>query len=496
MSAAEFMNRNSLMINDESIAGRPVIKDAMSYFWPTLITLVTLIHWGILYFHIPVFTRIPGWFFPFTAKPWGSPWLILGMVGFSVIVLAWVAARATTGIGARLVLLIILGFTLQHGFALTEGRGIDGIRDRMVKTMHAEFPQAAVCLDNSAAVVSDYERLADSGALGICARVKPPGQLLIYMANERIANLIRPQTTREERLAWSITFASYVWPLFCYLAVVPMFFLCRLLFGQEKALVACMLYLYVPSVDLMTLHTDQAFFPLFVTACLLCASLACSRRSFSLAFLTGLLIYGLVFLSFGLLPVCFFVAVIVFLFTLEFRPLKLDVGLFCKMTAGIVLALPTADIFSRVFFNYDIFVRYSKATAYVSEWKGWTWHPKIVIGSGVMNLLEFTVWVGFPLAILCGLSFFRSVGSVFKGKPEPIAFVSVSLFICLIVATFFGKTAGEYGRYLIYMVPLVCMIAADEISTGFAGIRGPAIALILFLQAGTVYFTKVFQDFY
>jgi hypothetical protein len=479
----------------EEIACAPCTKDRNKYFWPAVITVATFTHWAVLCFHIPVFSGISGWFYPFTSKPWGSPWLIAGMIGFSVIVLALALSKAT-GVAAKLVLLIILGFTLQHGFALTEGRGIDGVRDRMVHTMHAEFAQAAACQADAGALVADYERVADSGALGICARAKPPGQLLLYVANERLANLIKPQTAPEERLAWSTTFAAYVWPLFCYLVIVPMFLLCRSLLDQEKALVACMLYLYVPSVSLITLHTDQAFFPLFVTTCQLCASAACAKRSFALAFLTGLLIYGVVFLSFGLLPVCFFVAAIVLIFTVNFRPLKLHMGLFIIMAAGIVLGLLTADISARLLFNYDIFVRYQKATALLHEWKSWTWSPKIVIGSGIMNLLEFTVWVGFPLAILCGLSFFRSVSSVFKGSPKPVAFVNVSLFICLIAAVFFGGTAGEYSRYLIYMIPLVCMVAADEIFTGFSNIRAPIMALILILQAGTVYFTKVFQDFY
>jgi hypothetical protein len=483
------------VIVHEKMKERPKINDPKLYFWVSFIAVVTLIHWAVLCFHVPVFSVISGWFYPFTSKPWGPPWLILSMVGLSAVVLALILRKAG-GITPKLILLIILGFALQQAFALTEGRGIEAIRDRMVYTGHAEFPEAAVHQDNAAWMVSNYEHLADSRELKVSARAKPPGQLLLYIASERIANLINPRTTPEARLAWSLTFAAYVWPLFCYLAVIPMFFLSWSLLDQERALGACVLFLYVPSVNLITLHTDQAFFPLFFTTCLLCANTAFSRRSFCLAFLTGLLICWVVFLSFGLLPIFFFVGALGLLYGLTFRPVRVNIKLICKIALGVILGLVVADMFLRGFLNYDIFVRYRKATSVLSEWKSWTWRPKIVIGSGIMNLLEFTVWVGFPLAILCGLSFFRSVGSVFKGSPKPIAFINITLFTCIILTTFLGGTAGEYSRYLIYMVPLVCMVAADEIFTGFSNIRAPIMALILILQAGTVYFTKVFQDFY
>ncbi|HMK35400.1 MAG TPA: hypothetical protein VK463_10060 [Desulfomonilaceae bacterium] len=482
--------------NENKDLEHPVTTARSGYFWLGFITVVTLLHWVILCFHLPVFTRISGWFFPFTSKPWGAPWLILALVGISVIVLAWLVPHTRIGVYEKLVLLIILGFGLQHGFALLEGRGIDGIRDRMVHTMHAEFPEVAIHQESAISLISNFEHLADSGILGICARVKPPGQILLYMANERMARLISPQTSLEGRLAWFKTFASYFWPFWCYLTIIPLYFLCRSLLGTGEGMLPCMLYLYVPSVNLITLHTDQAFFPFFSVACLLCASIACSKRSFSLAFVTGCLLYGIIFLSFGLMLALCLVAAILLSFSIEFRPVNVDVRLIGKFMTGMVLGLLVADICSRVFLNYDIFLRYHKSTAYHSAWKSWTWDPKIVFGSGVMNLLEFTVWVGFPLAILGGLSFFRSVDSLLKGKPNCLAFLNMGLFMSILAAAFFGGTAGEEGRLLIFLVPLVCLSSGHEILTRFSDARTAAVALILILQGGTVYFTKVFQDFY
>jgi hypothetical protein len=35
--------------------------------WPIVTGIVTLIHWGILVLHIPLFTSLPGWFWPFVS---------------------------------------------------------------------------------------------------------------------------------------------------------------------------------------------------------------------------------------------------------------------------------------------------------------------------------------------------------------------------------------------------------------------------------------------
>ena len=108
----------------------------------------------------------------------------------------------------KLLLLFLLGVSLQFGFAFIEERGLDAIRDRMVDTGHAEFATIAVQQDSLLYVASHYESLIESGQLGEYAPSKPPGTLLFYMVTEKLAGVLAADDDTDSNTNLDITAAG------------------------------------------------------------------------------------------------------------------------------------------------------------------------------------------------------------------------------------------------------------------------------------------------
>ena len=124
----------------------------------------------------------------------------------------------------------------------------------------------AVKVDNIADFIRDYEANVKGNKLGFFAPSKPPGTMLAYVLSDRLANngistdpTDKAKTAeRENRL---VKFATYTWPVIATLPIFFIFLLGRRLFDERSAILAALLYVTVPSVVLINLHTDQTFYP-------------------------------------------------------------------------------------------------------------------------------------------------------------------------------------------------------------------------------------------
>lgn len=465
------------------------------FLFPTVIITITLAHWGILILQQPLFTQLPDWFWPFIDKPPGPPWLLFLLMTVPLGIIH-IILKERNQYALKLLLLILLGFSMQLGFALLEGRGIDGIRDRIIRTGHAEFAKIAVQQEDTLRVISDYEHLLESGELGLFAHSKPPGQLLLYIFTQRVSNAIHPKSDHKEKLHRFRTVASYLWPFLSYFVLIPLFYFNRLFLNSEQAILTCILYLFIPSVNLITLHTDQVFFPCFFMTCILLASLSCCKKSIALSAVTGIFIYLTLFCSFAFLCVFPFVLGTCIFFSHDFKNKKTDVSLFAKTVFTIFLWVIVSDICFRILFNYDILLRYQKAVAYHLAWKGWDSTLKTVLTYAGVNSVEYIVWIGIPVTCLACLTVFRSAKRIIQHKFEAKSLQFLILAGVLFMLIFFGRTKAEVARLWLFLVPYICTAGANELATRFKKNRNHKIYLIIFLQGGTVYLTKTCQDFW
>jgi hypothetical protein len=473
------------------------------------VVLLTLVQWIMLGYELPFLFRLPGWFWQPIHKACDS--LLSGVVilvcaGCALWVVmghqAWLAREPCKRAMLKLGLLICLGYCIQMGYGYLEGRGIDGIRDRMVKTGHAEFARVAVQQDSILRVMTDYENLLERGELGRFAKSKPPGTLVLYMVTERLSRLLTSPQGTQKRFEHFATVSAYLWPFISVLVLLPVFFFVRTFLSPERALYACLLLMAIPSVNLMTLHTDQTFYPLLFMTSIYSAMLACQTGRLYLAVVSGVCFYVAVYCSFvlvGAMPISALVSFAV----LSHPESKPSTSLpnhylwqYSKTWLVILAIIVGLGLLFWLALHYDVFRRYQDAVAHHVAWKRWRPGMQERLYFGLLNLLEFFFWLGMPVAV-ASLAHMRYAMKKAAFQQVSLSInLSLALLGSLLYLAFFGKTKGEVARLWLFLVPLVTITAVEFLHVRFKSHLKLVISCLFILQLLTVYFIKRFQDFW
>ncbi len=458
--------------------------------------LLALVHLSVLGLQLPLLAALPGWMFVPQSKQLGPPLLVLALA--CVPALGWLLLERVRG-RPWLVLcaLVLLGYGSQQGFAWSEGRGIDGMRDRIVHTGHAEFALEAVQQSSMWSVATNYEAKLADRELGPYAHTKPPGQLLFYMATERLARGLAHAPTPQARLEALRDLAAVLWPLLSYAVLVPLFLALRLLVDETTALCACLLYLVVPSVTLMTLNTDEVLIPLLFMLPVFMSARAQRTRSAWWAVCAGAWLYLGAFVTFPVLlaaPVAAGFAAAVALqpgvaATSPGRAL-VRTGLwaaagFCGLFALFALGL-----------HYHFATRLRGALVFHARWKAWHGGAAETVYFAWLNGLEFAVWAGVPLSVFALAGVRRSLLRALRGDRSGLVLPALVATAVLLALAFLGHTKAETGRLWLFLVPLGCALCAVELRAGSRRRPRATLALVLALQWLTVLLTKAGQDFW
>jgi hypothetical protein len=476
--------------------GAPRLERAVEFLLDPIV-LLTVVHLSILALRLPLLERLPGWFPRLYFKALGPWYLLLGLA--AVPALGWLLARTLKASRfASIVVLILSGFVLQQGFAWSEGQGFDGIRRSIVSSGHAEFAEVAVQQPSMSDVIVEYEEKLQYEELGTYAHSKPPGTLLFYMATERVARSLAPNESATGRLKATRNLAAAIWPLIAYLPLLPLFYTLRRFIDDTTAYVGCLLYLVVPSVTLMTLHTDQCLFPLLFTSTTWMAAESQMRRSATWAFVTGACLYLSAFFTFALLlaiPMAAAFAIATELQTT--KRLKAGAPSRALLKTGIAAAAGfiLVGLEFRVAFGYDFFTRLEAATLYHAGWRTWRGGAYETFYFAWLDYLEFAIWVGIPLTLLSIGAARRAILRAVNGNMRELVLPSLVVVLSFLYLGFFGKTKAESARLWLFLVPMCCGLAAVELRDRYPLQRGAFTTIVVALQWLTVYLTKMWQDF-
>jgi hypothetical protein len=452
----------------------------------------------ILTLRLPVFKSIPGYFWHFMeihVTPLPNWWLLVPVILLATAVISLIGRSPQRSV-LNILLLIVLGYVIQMSFGFMSGRGIDGIRSRMVVTGHAEFARVAALESDMLKVASDYENFCRSDTSLKYVNTKPPGHLLFHMFAQKVSNLIKPRHSPQERFERLVTFASLVFPLVTYLVLVPMYLFGKLFFGDFEVLMACCFYVVVPSVVLVTLHLDQVLYPFLFIMTLYLVAKSVQRGSLTVGGVAGGLMYLSTFVSFSLLsviPLALGVVLVMFYSTQKDRVAWHNlVRALVGLTAGFVILLLTG----LWLLDYNPLLRFSSAMAYHRTWKHWQ--------SGVMpslkfagpNLFEFAWWLGLPLAALFVIRSVQAIRTIRKQRLSAANQITLMTAAALLLLALFGQTKGEVARLWIFLMPLVCFgVAASVVG---AAKRNVWVVLSYFwgLQLLITLLIKRYQDFW
>ena len=457
------------------------------------VVVATLAHLAILASGLPLLGILfLVWRIPPARKLLGPLWLAALLVVPAAVL--WAMLRERGGHTYKVLGLIALGYGLQLGLGFSEGRGIDGLRDNMVRGVHASFAVAAGRQENAVDVIRRYESLVASGELGPFAASKPPGVMLLYMATQKLSSLVDPQPTPELRTERLRTFAAWLWPLCAYLVLLPLYFFARPLIGPDASLLACMLYVLVPAVQLMPLHTDQTFFPALHTASALATAHAFLRRSTLAPILTGGWLWVSAFCSFPMgLGAGFGLAAAYGLAGRDGRP-ELDLRQLARTSALIVATLLSIQLAFALWLDYDVLHRYAAAMDYNYRWQKWDGSFPRAVFWALHNFVTIALVFGLPLTLTAALGIAQSLGKLQRRVAQPADYVAATLLAVLVFLSVFGNVKTEVFRIWIFVVPMLCLVAADRLWTRFTAWRGRAIATVLLLEGLTTLFMKAFSD--
>jgi hypothetical protein len=462
------------------------------------LVLLCFLHLSVLALRLPLFDHLPGWMFTTRAKAVGPWYLLVALAGIPVA--GRVLERSWRGRPrATLCALVLLGFALQHGFAWSEGRGLAGMRDRVVTTGHAEFARVAAEQQSMWDVLVRYEAKVGRGELGLYAHTKPPGQLLFYMATERAARGLARDDSPAARLDAMRDLAAVLWPLLSYLVLLPMFLALRQLIDEQTALRACLLYLVVPSVALITLATDQVLIPLLFMLTIWLVTTAQKRRSWRCAVTAGAVLYLGSFVTFPVLlaaPVAAAFALAVELQASE-EPTATSRGrALVKTAGGVALGFGLLFVLFAACLHYDFFARLSDARLSHERWKVWQGDAVEVFYFAWLDYLEFAVFLGVPLTLLGLSAARRAIRVATVGDFGALGLPAIAISSVFLYLGFFGHTKVETARLWLFLVPLCCGLAAAELRARADQNRNLTLSVVLALQWLTVWLTKAGQDFW
>ena len=454
--------------------------------WWRRLTTVTAAVWLLFLLRIPLFQALPWWFWSLEDKPLPRWWLFASLALAGAGVLFAVSSRPHRHV-PNLLLLVALCYTLQLGFGLMEGRGLQSLSDRLTGSGgHARLALAGTEWPPGLLLRSYPSMVAGQELPHFPHATKPPGPVIAFALLDQLAgHLPISGDDRQERVA---RLAALLFPLMASLTLLPLWGLCRLAIpGEREVWMPLLLYVSAPSLLLMVLHLDQCLFPLIGTTFLYLLARALTANRLLPAFAAGICLYAGLYFSFGLIALAVAAAALLLLFAHSGQAWKQAGSVATALIAGA--ALPHLAIW--LGFGYDALAQFSFGMAAHQAFKFPQWGLGHTLYFGALNLVEFALWCGPALALLCGAQLYRSC----RGWP-PTALADLlvlALAVTLAGLLLFGRTAAETARLWLFLLPLVAIAGArylGEITPG----RGAGF--LLMLQLVTVLVVKKFQDLF
>lgn len=454
---------------------------------------LTLLQWDLLWHEKTTLEAREGWFWNFTPWPAASDlalWTSLAL-GLGLLI-AWSLRRrpALAVIG-----LILLGVTAQHGLSAMDGTGLEAMRRNMTHTGHQTFVTAAVGVDGDVSWVADYEgTLSRYDRLGRMAKSKPPGTSLLYVATERAANAGRWDAAYLDRKAAMVEFAIWAWPFASLLVLIPLVVLATRFSSGAAGLVVAALVLTVPSLQLITMHVDQAFLPTLACLPVLVTLTAVWRGSFGGCLAAGLVAYLALFVSFSVLGALVLVAFGSFgLVTTSSGSRSRRALDLVFAGVGVSLGLLAGHLGALWFLDYDAFTRFDRAMLFHRSFKQWDARVGPTLYYAVLNTVEWIHWVGIPLVALWLVSAARAVATPLRAGPIPM--LSLGLLVTLVATALTGGTEGETARLWLWFVPFAALGAGHTLAQMPPRRRAVLVPMVLAAQWVTVVLLKLRQDF-
>ncbi len=417
--------------------------------------------WSILFFNIDWFHRMYGWFFGFKKMEVSHPALFLILVFISALVV-WITLKYPFRWRRNLLLLICLGYGLQMGFGFFEGEGWESLRFRYEmrgRSRHAEVVSRDTFDIRS---IQDFEK--NYANIYRFLSTKPHGYLLFYAATRGLFDLLQLNSFGGDRFVNLMRFMVVLYPLIAMMVLLLLLRIARFVLAEENAISPLILYVSFPGIILFTLQLDQVIFPFLFTAGILLGICVSENRSWLLSLFMGIFYYLVVFVSFSLLPLLFFLGAYLFLSTLfsdqrgrmKWLEMLRKIGLW--FTGFVVV-----HVIMSSFFNIDLVQRYPNAMEAHKIAKGFVSDSQGIEPAALVNNSEFAIWIGFPMLLFVLAQLIVTFRSFRKKEAKPFDLLVVSFVLTMIFLNVFGNTRAEVARLWLFTLPVLSLLMSNQI---------------------------------
>lgn len=459
-----------------------------------IIVSLSIAYWTTLAFGIPVFQNLLFWFWQFEYKPAVNWWIIPLIAAVSYFSVS-IVLKHHHNQRHNIIILIFTGYFLQFGFSFIEGKGLDSLKDRMIVYSHSEFASIATKIDDISVLACNYEALADSNKIGVLPKSKPPGALIFYTLLEKAANIFSTIDTTQDKYDRFISFAVFIFPLISYLVLIPLYGIGREILPEKYANLPGLLYIFLPNINLVTMHLDQVLYPLIVAVTIWLILLGIKNTSYVKLGLAGILLYMSLYITFSITIIIPFLLILIAIFSFYYNNREQKALYLATYYVVFLLGFFVTALIMKLATDYDIIIRYTKSIHFYSGMNVLESSDKWVTFYAGINIIEVSIWSGLAFAFTYYLGLFRATVNLFRKNIDLISVMTIVFSVLVLILAFIGVAKGETARLWIFLLPIVVLVAANEINLRFKNRPEFSIKLILLMQLITTFMLKVFQDF-
>ena len=361
--------------------------------------------------------------------------------------------------------------------------------------------------------LSNFHTFIESAPLH--ARVHPPGNILFFwwiahvfselsILTSSLLNAVK-NTTLDPLPVFSIigdtfrhsfinsekaaaVFLSLFLPFLKCIAIIPVYYLGKLIYDKKIALVTVCFYAVLPALNLFTPGMDQTYTLVSVLSFYLFC-LSAKKNKIWFAFLSGLV------LSVGIVLSYCFLVILGLIICYGLIYLYINKSPWIYTTKDFLMLFAGFSLFPLLFyFLYDFnIIKFFLSINVFSE------NARLdIVGNEVArrtywkwllyNPIDFFMFVGIPISVLS----FRSIYNTVKSKKIIAAdILSVSFFIILFLLLISGINRSEVARLWMFLMPFPVLIAAAQV----AQIRTKTNSTFLILLSLQIIQTIVFKLF-
>lgn len=429
---------------------------AFGIFWLISIITASFLHWYILIFRWEVLDRIQFWYWQTTTKNNLNVWLVIPI---SILFFAgyWILNSRKLSKGAKILILILIGYLLMIGFAAFEGSPYQVLYEKRYISGHRNYIAVAARNEGGVEFLFDYETALSHDRF---FATKSPGIYLLYRGILGLGSLIFPTDGYEEKYDAINHTIMLLLPILSLCTAIVVEKLTSRFTKIKPSLLPSYLLIIAPNFLLLICTIDQAIVPLLFSFGILFGTSAITNQSWTKSILFGCYIYLGLYFSFSLLPMVLMFGLWVLLEII--RDWKnLHISKYLKFATGVMLGFVLFFVLFLIIFNYSPIQRYQNAISIHEVQRVQPGSIKEYLNMYLLNNIEFATWIGLPLAVTILFSVSTSLLNFVWGKWDSLDSLVIAFAGTYFYVNQFVNTLSEVGRLWIFFVPFMCIFAVD-----------------------------------